>query len=144
VWANQSGASGRLSLRLGRGDQAVVDLTGAHRGRAVEQPVPIGGEGRALVDGAELHAPADLRAGVDVGRREAVAGQVLATRDRRFKGVQGVGKVAEPSRALLLGLGLEAQAAGGDRGLHRARAEEQPAIVGTGGARPACGKASAR
>src|SRR5207302_3707847 len=86
-------------------------------------------ERRALLDRAELHAPADLRADVEVGGAEAVAGDVVAALHGAIERVDDVFKTSEPGHAALLGLRLEAEAPGGHRRLDRSRREEQPPIV---------------
>src|SRR5438552_905519 len=71
--------------RRGLGDQGVVDLAGADGGRAALQPVHIGLPGARLRDRAELQAPADVGAEIEVCGAEA-AGQIFPALDRGIDG----------------------------------------------------------
>jgi hypothetical protein len=64
-------ASGVRGNRLRRGgDEGVVDLAGADGGRTALQAGGVALESRPLLDRAELQAPADVGAEVEVGRAE--------------------------------------------------------------------------
>ena len=69
------------AVRLRLGHQRVVELVGADRGRAGLEPAEIVLEDRPFLDRAEHHAPADLRADIDVGGGELVAADIGAVGD---------------------------------------------------------------
>src|SRR5207248_11689127 len=75
------------SPRLASGGQIVVDLLGAQRPRAREEPSDIALESRPLLDRAELHAEANMGPNVDIRGRKTVAEQILALRDGAFESV---------------------------------------------------------
>jgi hypothetical protein len=68
---------GRVRRHCFRRHQRVVDLAGVDGGRAGAEALPVALERRALLDRAELHAEAEMRADVDVGRGEGVAASPL-------------------------------------------------------------------
>src|SRR6056297_150585 len=86
-------------------------------------------EGLALLDGTELEAEAQLRAQVDVGGAEVVAGDELVLPDGLFQRVEYPAHVAVADEALLLGLEFHAKRLVDDCALQRAGGKEQPAVV---------------
>src|SRR5579862_3144575 len=71
------GRLGILRWRLLR-RELIINLIRALFGRARAEAGPVAFEDRALLDGAELQAEADVPADVQVGRREAAADQIIA------------------------------------------------------------------
>jgi hypothetical protein len=111
------------------GQQRVVDGPRAQRGGPGAQGRPIPFEGGPPLDRAELHAPTDVRAEVQISGREAVADQVLAPGQRAFERVQHRGQAPVPRHALAPFRHDEAERLVGRRRFQRAGAKEQPTVV---------------
>src|SRR5689334_3308414 len=84
-----------MSLRgiLGR-DQRVVDLLRPPRGWTGAQAFRVSLESRAFFQRAEGHSPHDVRAKIDVRRRELISEQVISLRYGAFEGVEHVFEAA--------------------------------------------------
>src|SRR5271157_256544 len=111
-------------------DQLVVDRLGAQIGGPHHQTRPIILKGRALVDPAVKHAPADQNADIDIGRSETVACNILGAIKRALERRQRALDVAVADHALALDRNLEPERLVGDRRIERAGGKEEPAVVG--------------
>src|SRR5580700_5635429 len=112
-------AGGLLLCRL-----RIVKLLGAQASRTVAEPLPILLEGRTLFDHSEHHAEADLRADIEIGGSETVAGQIMSARHGVFQRFQGQREISVAHHPLTLRRHDDAESLVARRGLDRAGGEE--------------------
>src|SRR3984957_7473565 len=111
------------------GHLRVVKLLGANTSRTAAEPLPILLEGRTLFDHSEHHAEADLRANIEIGSSETVAGQIMSARHGVFERFQGQREISVTHHPLTFRRYDEAQGLVARRGLDRAGGEEQAPII---------------
>src|SRR5436190_6484934 len=106
-----------LTRRHGLGQEGVVDLASADRGRPGHQPADIGLEFGATLDLLGHHAPAQGRAEIDVGAAEPFPEQVGALSERMREALDGVVITAVADHAAFLGRDGDAERLIDDRRL---------------------------
>src|SRR5436853_7265060 len=97
---------GSVLRRLGAGllgHQRIVDLARPDRSWAAADPAEIVFKDGPLVDRAEHHPPADLRADIDVGGGELIAADIGAGADAALERVDRLLEAAISGHHLLVG-----------------------------------------